>query len=418
MLKLNAWFWFILGSLLAMHALDAVAAWMNLCALRRQSAKDSRGIYDDADYRRLLDYKAAGTRLEMAASAGSLAALLAFWFCGGFGWLERVVDARGLHPVTTGLLYFGALGLGSALVSLPFDLFDTFGIEQRFGFNRTTPATCVADKIKGLAIGAILGGALLAVVLTLFEIGGAWAWLYGWLSVTALMMLLVFLAPAVILPLFNKFTPLAEGELKGAILAYAQAQNFPLAGLFVMDGSKRSTKANAFFTGFGKTKKIVLFDTLIAQQTTPELVAVLAHEIGHFKRRHIAKRLALGVAGLGLFFLLASVFLHSPGLYEAFGVEAMTVYAGLALFGIFYGPLGRALAVLTGLQSRRHEFEADRFAVDTTGEPQAMIGALKKLARENLANLAPHPLEVALHHSHPPILKRIEALAGDPVSGR
>jgi STE24 endopeptidase len=157
-------------------------------------------------------------------------------------------------------------------------------------------------------------------------------------------------------------------------------------------------------------KKIVLFDTLISKHTTPELVTVLAHEIGHFKRHHIVKRLASSIAGLGVFLFLASVFLKSPGLYESFGVETMTVYAGLALFGIFYGPLGRAISILSGFQSRKHEFEADRFAAETTGQPQAMIDALKKLAKENLTNLAPHPLEVVLHHSHPPVLRRVGAL--------
>jgi STE24 endopeptidase len=409
-MKLNAWFWFILASLLAMHALDAVAALLNLRALRRQSAKDSRGIYDEADYQRLLEYNAAGTRLQLADGTASLAALLVFWFCGGFGWLERAVESSQLNPIFTGLLYFGALTFGSALVSLPFDIFDTFVIEERFGFNRTTLATYLADKIKALVLGAILGGALMAVVLALFENGGPWAWLLGWIAVTAITLLLVWLTPAVILPLFNKFTPLDDGELKNAILGYARAHEFPLAGVFVMDGSKRSTKANAFFTGFGKMKKIVLFDTLISKHTTPELVTVLAHEIGHFKRHHIVKRLASSIAGLGVFLFLASVFLKSPGLYESFGVETMTVYAGLALFGIFYGPLGRAISILSGFQSRKHEFEADRFAAETTGQPQAMIDALKKLAKENLTNLAPHPLEVVLHHSHPPVLRRVGAL--------
>lgn len=410
-MKLNAWFWFILVSLLAMHALDALAAWLNLRALRRQSASDSHGIYDDSDYKRLLDYNAAGTRLEMVQSAIGLGALLVFWFCGGFGWLAHILASWGLRPLPTGLLYFAILGLGSGLLSLPSDIYDTFVIEQRFGFNRTTPATYIADKIKGLVLGAILGGVLLSIVLVLFENGGTKVWVYVWVAVTILMLLLFFLAPAVIMPLFNKFTPLEEGELKRAILDYARSHDFPLAGVFVMDGSKRSTKANAFFTGMGKTKKIVLFDTLIARQTTPELVAVLAHEIGHYKLRHIAKRFVASIASIGLFLYLASVFLHSPGLYEAFGVDVMTTYCGLALFGIFYGPLGRAISVLTGLQSRKHEFEADRFAAETTGEPQAMINALKKLARENLANLSPHPLEVILHHSHPPVLKRIGALS-------
>jgi STE24 endopeptidase len=409
-MKTNAYFWLILASVIGWHLLDLAASVLSLRSLRRQSPAQFAAIFDEADYKRLLDYTATNTWFGIVHSTFGLAVLLAFWFCGGFGWLAGVVDALDVNPIVSGLVYLGALGLGGAVLALPFDAYDTFVIEQRFGFNRTTLATYIADKIKGLVLGAILGGALAAAVLALFEYGGPFGWLFGWIAVTLLMLIFVYIAPRVILPLFNKFTPLEEGELKRAILDYAKAQNFPIGGLFVMDGSRRSTKANAFFTGFGKTKKIALFDTLIAKHTVSELVAVLAHEIGHFKRRHIAKRLAAGVASMGLFLYLASVFIQSPGLYEAFGVQGMTVYCGLALFGIFYGPLGRALAVLSYCQSRKHEFEADHFAVETTGQPQPMIDALKKLARENLTNLAPHPLEVALHHSHPPVLKRIEVL--------
>ncbi len=304
----------------------------------------------------------------------------------------------------------GGLWFGHWLINLPFDLYDTFSIEQRFGFNKMTPALFVADQIKSLLLTGVIGGGVLAILLALFQQSGPATWLYAWGFTSVLLFVFAYIAPAVILPLFNKFTPLEDGELKTAILDYGKSHAFSIAGLFVMDGSKRSTKSNAFFTGFGRTKKIVLFDTLIANHTVDELVAVLAHEIGHYKLRHILQHLAVAVANIGVFLFLAAHFIQARGLFDAFRVESMSAYAGLALFLVFYNPLSRALSIVRGFQTRRHEFQADRFASETTHHPQAMIDALKKLSKSNLSNLAPHPLCVVLYHSHPPVLQRIAAI--------
>jgi len=304
----------------------------------------------------------------------------------------------------------GALWIGHALINLPFDLYETFVIEQKFGFNKTTAGTFFADQAKSILLGTLLGGPLLALVLVLFGHGGPQIWLWAWIVVSVLLVSFAYVAPVLILPLFNKFTPLEEGELKEAILDYARARQFPVAGLFVMDGSRRSTRSNAFFTGMGRMKKIALFDTLIRNHSVEELVAVIAHEVGHYKRRHILQHLAVAVGNLGFFLFLASHFVRSRALLAAFGIDSVSVYAGLAIFLVFYNTLSRILSVLSGFQSRRHEFEADRFAIETTGNPGAMIDALKKLSKSNLSNLAPHPLYVALYHSHPPVLKRIEAI--------
>ena len=300
--------------------------------------------------------------------------------------------------------------VASTALGLPFRIYSTFVIEERFGFNRTTGRTFVLDRVKGLALGAVLGGALLAAVLFFFDWAGPLAWLWCWGAVTGFMLTAQFVAPTWIMPLFNTFSPLDGGELKDALLDYARSTQFPLDGITVIDGSRRSAKANAFFTGFGSHKRIALFDTLIEQQTTPELVAIVAHEVGHYKRRHILKGLTLSLAHTGALFWLLSLFLDRPGLFDAFAVPEPSVHAGLVFFGLLFTPIELVLSVLVNSFSRRYEFEADAFAADTTGSAEPLVTALKKLSADSLSNLTPHPLQVFLHHSHPPVLHRITAL--------
>ncbi len=441
---MNAYFWIILAALTALRALDAAAQFLNLRALEPRLPAAFRDIYDEREYRRLLDYTAVNTRFDLLVSGIDFALLFAFWLGGGFAWLSKLVITWTFHIVSAawsplssiailvggmdaqddlyavgkfapdiihGLLFVGLLILGKTIIDIPFDLWSTFVIEQRFGFNKTTPAIWLADQFKSLALTAALGGPILAGILALFKYGGPLAWLWGWVFTAAAMVLLAYIAPAIILPLFNKFTPLAEGPLRRAILDYGRAQDFPIADLYVMDGSRRSTKSNAFFTGFGRWKKIALFDTLIAAHTPDELLAVLAHEVGHYKLRHILQHIAVSILSLGVFFFLASHFVESVALHQAFFVERAATYTGLAFFLVLFTPLSRLLSVLGAIWTRQHEFDADRFAAETTGQPAALASALKKLSRENLSNLAPHPLYVALYHSHPPVLRRIEALA-------
>lgn len=406
----NGYFWLVLLALAGFYLLDTLASWLNVRALEPALSQGFRDIYDEEKYRHFLAYTEATARFEWVDNTFNLAVLIVFWLSGGYGWLDGIV--RGFHhdPITSGLLFMGALWLGHWLINLPFEIYETFRIEGRFGFNKTTPATFAADHVKSLALTAVLGGGLLALILSIFERGGAWIWLPAWAITAALLIVFVFIAPAVVLPLFNKLIPLEEGELRQKILAFGAVHEFPVNGIFVMDGSRRSTKANAFFTGFGKTKKIVLFDTLIANHLPDELVAVLAHEIGHYKLRHIVQHLVVAVLNLGVFLFLASHFIHARGLFDAFGIAEPSVYAGLALFLIFYNPLSRLLSVARNAQSRKHEFQADRFAAEATQTPRAMTNALRTLSKNNLSNLAPHPLYVALYHSHPPVLQRIAAI--------
>ena len=411
-MRTNLFFWFILVANVGMYLLDTVANWLNLRALKPELPADFEGIYDREEYRRFLDYTAATARFERIEASWDLAVLLAFWLLGGYDWLDRM--ARGAHMgyLGTGLLYMGALYMGNWLLGLPLQIYETFRIEERFGFNKTTPATFAGDQVKSLALSAVLGGALLALVMEILLRGGAAAWLYAWAAASALLITMVYAAPAMILPLFNKMTPLEDGDLRRAIMACAERLGFPLAEISVMDGSRRSAKANAFFTGIGGTKRVVLYDTLVKNHTTDELVAVLAHEIGHFKLRHIVKHIVGSILNIGIFLFLAQWAIHRIGLYAAFGVRQPSIYAGLALFLVMYGPLSRLLGIVRGAQSRKHEFAADRYAAENTGLSRALGEALKKLSRNNLGNLSPHPLHVVLYHSHPPVLERVRALEG------
>jgi STE24 endopeptidase len=406
----NPYLAFILAALALSWLLNATAAAANIRALTPEIPEEFRDVYDAPAYAKTALYLKASARLDLAQSTFDALVLCVFILAGGFGVLDLAVRSFKLPPLPAGLLYLGALLVGSDLLSTPFDLFRTFVIEERFGFNRTTARTWLTDKLKGYALGATIGGPLVAAILLFFQRFGVEAWLYAWAAAALVLVLVQYLAPALILPLFNRFTPLEEGELKTALSGFAARQGFNLDGIFVVDGSRRTSKANAFFTGFGKKKRISLFDTLLEKMGNPEILAVLAHEVGHYRKRHALSGLALGVAQTGLLLFLFSLFLSTPALYAACGVGEMSVYAGLALFALLYQPVALVLALAVNALSRRHEYQADAFAAETTSDPESMVSALTALSAANAANLTPHPLYVALHYSHPPVLARIRAL--------
>lgn len=403
----------ILATLLVSYLLDLVTEIINLKALREELPGEFADVYDREKYRKSQAYTRERTRFGLLTSSVGLLVTLVFWFAGGFNYVDEVVRGWLLGPIWTGLLYIGILVLARSAISLPFGIYSTFVIEERYGFNKTTPKTFILDLLKGTALGIVLGGAVLAGVLYFFQYAGAYAWLYCWIAVTLFSLVTQFIAPTWIMPLFNKFTPLEEGELRSAIMDFARSVKYPLENLFVMDGSKRSSKSNAFFTGFGKHKRIALFDTLIEKHTVPEIVAVLAHEIGHFKKKHILQGMVIGILHTGVMFYLLSIFLSHQGLFEAFYLEnaaATPVYAGLIFFVMLFSPINMILSVFMQIFSRKNEFEADRYAAETTGDPESMVSALKKLSAHNLSNLTPHPLYVFLNYSHPPVLERIRAI--------
>jgi STE24 endopeptidase len=390
----------------------------DLLSLRTQTPApppELRDVFDPDRYRRSQAYVRARTRFAAIASSVQLLILLLFWFGGGFGWIDRSTRALGFGSIVTGLAFLGALGLARLLAGLPFAAWSTFVIEERFGFNRTTVTTFVGDRVKGLLLAVALGGPLLAAVLWLFERAGAWAWAWGWALSAVAVVVIQFVAPAWIMPLFSRFTPLAPGSLRDAILDYGRAVGFPLADVYVVDGSRRSTKANAFFTGFGRHRRIALFDTLLSTLDPHAVVAVVAHEVGHWKRGHVPRGMALGILHLGAMFLLLRFFLGQPALFHAFDISRPSPAAALVLLGLVLAPVELVLSIVLHAWSRHNEREADRFAVETTGDGPALARGLKRLSADSLANLTPHPLTVWLDYSHPPVLERIRAL--DPAAG-
>ncbi|MBN1482075.1 M48 family peptidase [candidate division KSB1 bacterium] len=400
----------ILGTLLFEFILSQIADWLNLKNMSATLPEEFKSFYDDEKYRQSQEYTRTYTRFGFIVDVVDLVAILLFWFLGGFNWLDNIVRGFDLPLIWTGLLYMGILVAAKSILSLPFSIYSTFVIEESFGFNKTTVKTFILDRLKGLVLGVLIGGPLMAAVLAIFTYIGSSAWLVGWGLVTAISLMISYVAPTWILPLFNKFEPLEDGELKDTILSYARSVDYPLAGVYKIDGSKRSTKSNAFFTGFGKNKRIALFDTLLEKHSIKEMVAILAHEIGHYKKKHIIRQLLAGIVHTGIMFYLLSIFISHRGLFDAFYMENMSVYAGFIFFGMLYSPIELLLSIGSNILSRRNEYQADRFACETTGDRDALILALKKLTVNNLSNLTPHPFYAFLTYSHPPMLRRIKAM--------
>lgn len=407
---MNPYFIIILTTLLAGYLLDLAATLLNLRTLTAPLPAEFAGMFGEEAYAKSQEYTRTRSRFGLLETTIDLAAVLAFWFSGSFNAVDRFARHFAMNEILTGLVYVGVLIVLRSLLSLPFSVYSTFFIEERVGFNKTTPKTFITDILKGIALGLVLGVPILAGIIWFFLYAGPLAWFYCWIVATVFSLIVQYIAPRWIMPLFNKFTPLEEGELRKAILDYARSVRFSVRDIFVMDGSKRSGKSNAFFTGFGRNKRIALFDTLIAKHTTNELVAVLAHEIGHYKKRHIVQGMVIGTVQAGVLLYLLSIFLHHEGLFRAFFMEHASVYAGLLFFSMLYAPIEMILSIALHGLSRKNEFEADRFSAETCVRDGAMIDALKKLSVDNLSHLTPHPFFVWLNYSHPPVLERIRAI--------
>jgi STE24 endopeptidase len=405
----NPWFILALIATVGLFHVELIATLLNMAALKPKPPESLRAMISDEDHERALEYARVSGRFEVMESSVALGLLLAFWWSGGFGWLDGMIRGWALSPMMTGLAVIGVMFLLSQVVSLPFELWDTFVIEREFGFNKTTPATFIADKVKSLLLAALLGLPVVALLLWLFA-RFELAALYGWIAVSAFSLLISFIAPRLIMPLFFKFQPLEDAVLKEKIVALSQRLAFPVADVNVVDGSRRSTKANAFFAGFGKAKRIALFDTLLANHSHEEILAVLAHEVGHHKRGHVPRQMVLGLTLGAVMFALLHFALRDARLCAAFGVSVPSVAWGLVFFMIVWRPLSVLTGLFSGWLSRKYEFEADAFAKDAMGSPKTMTEALTKLSRDHLSNATPHPLYVALHYSHPPVVERIRAL--------
>lgn len=411
------WNWMsmvILLGLLALWKLELVATLLNLRAFPSKVPAELEELMSEEQLGRAHEYHRVNARFDTLQGAFSLLVLLGFWTMGGFPWLDGLARGVTPGPVTAGLVFMALLLLGQTLLSLPFSWVETFRIEQRFGFNRSTVETFWMDRLKGLVLAAVLGLPLLAGILWIFlNVDDAWLW--AWALVTGYQLVVTYVAPTWIMPLFNKFTPMPDGPLKEEIEKLGRDCGFPLSEVFVMDGSKRSTKANAFFTGFGKNKKIALFDTLIEKSGREELLGILAHEIGHFRCGHIRQRLAVGIFQMAVIFYLLGLAVAPDGafarvLFDAFGVVEISPHVGLVLFAILLEPVSKALGVAANAWSRRHEFEADAYAARVTGDAAPLADALRKLTADHLSHPSPSQLRVVLDYSHPPLVRRLAAL--------
>lgn len=403
------WFLTAVIGLLGVYALNLAAAILDLRQFTRGIPAELAHRIDASTFARARDYAVASARQEVVSDTISLIVLFIFWWSGGFGWLDATVASWGVSPVVHGTA-FVALFLGAqSILSLPFDVWHTFGLEARFGFNRTTWKTFAADRVKGALLGCLIGLPVLALIIGFF-LSFQLAALWSWIALSLFSITMTWLSPRWIMPMFLKFEPLGEGSLRTAILELAGKLEFPVGEVSVVDGSRRSTKANAFFAGFGATRRIALFDTLVQDHDEPGILGILAHEIGHGKLRHVPKMLAVSLLESGLTLTLLAWVLGSDGAFQAFGLSQTSVGCGIVIFSILFKPFSLLLGVLSLAMSRKHEFEADAYAARVTGNPSALREALAKLSTGHLSHPRPHRLGVWLHHSHPPLIERLRAL--------
>ena len=400
----------ILAVLIGTYLLDLIVDTLNVRHVKTVLPEEFEGYYDAGKYKKSQEYLRENTRFGIISDTITTPITIAFILFGGFNMVDQFARGFNLGSILTGLIFTGVLLLALQILSIPFSIYSTFVIEEKYGFNKTTPKTFVLDILKGWLLIAVIGGIVLSSVLWFFEKAGPLAWLYCWIAVTIFQIFLMFIAPVVIMPIFIICPfPIYVSSSK-TIEDYARSQEFKLKGIFTMDGSKRSTKTNAFFTGFGRFRRIVLFDTLVEKHTVNELVSILAHEMGHYKKKHIFKSIVISILSTGLMFGILSLFINNRELFAAFKMQETSIYASLLFFGFLYSPIQMVLSIFGNMLSRRHEYDADEYAVKTYKASASMIAALKKLSVENLSNLTPHPLKVFLSYSHPPVLERIQAI--------
>jgi STE24 endopeptidase len=407
---MNFWLISVLVILAGSYLLEFVVSILNISALQEHLPAEFADCFDKENYRASQQYTRETTVLSLAENGFSTFCTIVFILLGGFNYVDIWARNFQYGQIATGLIFTAVLLLLSFCISLPFSLYGTFVIEQKFGFNRTTVSTFILDIVKTISLTAVLGGPLLAAIFWFFINSGSNGWLYCWLGVVIFTLVMQFVAPVLIMPLYNRFSPLEPGPLHDDILQYANKENFKTGGIFTMDGSKRSSKLNAFFTGFGRFRKIVFYDTLMEKLTIREIIAVLAHEMGHYKLRHIPQMMVASIVQTGIMFFLLSLFVNLDGVGLAFKMEKLSVYSSLVFFGFLYSPINLLVSIFFNYLSRKNEFDADHYAVTSTGEPDQLVLSLKKLGKANLSNLTPHPFHVFLHYSHPPLSGRIDKI--------
>ena len=391
------------------YVFEQLLDYLNLRSQRTDIPDEIARFYDRDKYLKSMEYHKALTHFSFITSAFTFVLAMAMLLGGGFGWLDGLLRAYIDNEIVLAIVFFGVLMLASDVLNIPFQLYSTFVIKEKYGFNKTSAGTFIADKLKGYLLAAVIGAPLLALLIFLIRAIGPNFWI--WFAVVAAVFILLvnMFYTSVILPLFNKLAPLPDGDLKTAIEEFAEKVDFPLDNIFVIDGSKRSSKANAFFSGIGRKKKIVLYDTLIEKHTTPELVAVLAHEVGHFKKKHIVLSYVLSIAQIFFTLFVLSLMVYNESLSIALGGSQLSLHLNLIAFSILFAPVSGITGLFMSMLSRKNEFEADTYARETFSG-RSLADALKKLSVDSLSNLYPHPLYGFFHYSHPPLLKRLESI--------
>ena len=402
-------FYILISILLVKFILDTLLNHLNAKHFNDTVPEEVSNVYDIDEYKKSQSYKKVNHNFTVVTSLFSLIVTLCFFFLNGFSLVDHIARKFSDNIITITLIFFGILMIGSTIINIPFSLYKTFVIEEGFGFNKMSKKTFFLDKLKGLLMSTILGGGILALITWFHEFTGVYFWLYTWGLITLFSIVVNMFYSKLIVPLFNKQTPLENGELKEAITKYTDSVGFKLNDIFVINGSKRSTKANAYFSGFGSQKRITLYDTLINDLNNDEIVAVLAHEVGHYKKKHIIFNLTASVIITGITLFILSLLINTPVFSLALGVSTPSFHMGLISFGILYSPMSELTGMFMNYMSRKFEYQADNYAKKTyAGEP--LISSLKKLSKNSLSNLTPHSLYVFIHHSHPTLTNRIKNL--------
>jgi STE24 endopeptidase len=402
-------FWIIIGIIVVDFLFEKYLSYLNTTTMSEVLPDELKGIYDEQKYRTQQAYQRENQRFGLISDSFSVAVTLAMFLFYGFAFVDNLAWGMTANAILAALIFFGLIMFTSNVLEIPFSVYDTFKIEEKYGFNKTTPKTFVSDIVKGWMVGGIIGGGLLAVIILIYQKTQEMFWIYAWIVVSVFSVFMAMFYSSLIVPLFNKQTPLPAGELRDAIQQFSEKAGFRLDNIFVIDGSKRSTKANAYFTGLGAKKRIVLYDTLISDMETDELVAVLAHETGHYKKKHVRQGMLISLVHPGIVLFLFSLLIKSPELSRALGVDEPNFHIGLVAFGILYSPVSFVLGIFMNLLSRRNEYQADAFAAQHVN-PESLASALKKLSVKNLSNLTPPPLYVFFNYSHPTLLQRLAHL--------
>ncbi|RZN82204.1 MAG: M48 family peptidase [Winogradskyella sp.] len=400
-------FYIIIGIIIINFIKDKILDALNAKHFNDAIPAELADVFDEDAYKKSQAYKTVNYKFGIWSSLFSLVLTLGFLFLNGFEYVDTIARSYSENPIIVSLIFFGIIMLASDIISTPFSYYKTFVIEERFGFNKTTKKLFIIDKIKGLFMMTIIGGGLLALIVWFYQVTGKHFWLYAWALITGFTVFTNMFYARLIVPLFNKQTPLEDGELRNKISDYANSVGFSLKKIFVIDGSKRSTKANAYFSGFGSEKRVTLFDTLINDLDEEEIISVLAHEVGHYKCKHIIFNLFASILLTGLTLFILSIFISNPLLSNAIGVEIPSFHAGLIAFGLLYSPISEITGLIMNYFSRKFEYQADDYAKNTY-KAEPLISSLKKLSKNSLSNLTPHKAYVFMHYSHPTLLQRIQ----------